>query len=113
VSASRPGLGYGPIGESTVGVIFMGTPHRGSRAAAWGRLITSLASPGFITEDRLLKDLELQSGTLMDRLHDFTHWLFTESVPVVCFYEKLVTDYSTRAGIMGKAIPFKRPVRIG
>ena len=53
------------------------------------------------TEERILNDLQEQSGTLIDRLHDFSSWLFSESVPVVCYWEQLATDYSTRAGPLG------------
>lgn len=93
VSATRHNLEYTPIAQSTAGVVFLGTPHRGSRAATWGVLITSLAPPSFVTEDRILKDLEAHSGTLTDRLHDFSRWLFSESVPVLCCYETLKTKY--------------------
>jgi hypothetical protein len=99
-----------PIAQSIAGVVFLGTPHRGSPAASWGVLITSLAPPGFVTEDRLLKDLEEHSGTLTDRLYDFSSWLFSESVPVLCCYEKLETNYSSRMGPLGKIIRFKQLV---
>ncbi|RYP39454.1 hypothetical protein DL767_002188 [Monosporascus sp. MG133] len=109
VSAPRQS-GYSEIAESTVGVIFLGTPHRGSAAATWGALITSLAPPQFTPEKRILEDLEEQSSSLTDRLHDFSRWLFVESVPVVCFFEQLVTDYSSRMGAVGKLIPFREHV---
>lgn len=112
VSATRHGSEYLPIAESTVGVIFLGTPHRGSPAAAWGALIASLAPPGFVVEDRLLKALEQQSDSLADRLRDFSHWLFSESVSVVCAFEQLATDYSYRAGFVGKFLPSKELVRV-
>ncbi|KAJ3494179.1 hypothetical protein NLG97_g4251 [Lecanicillium saksenae] len=105
VSATRNGSEYLGIAESTVGVIFLGTPHRGSPAAAWGALIASLARPGFVTEDRLLKALEQHSDSLSDRLRDFSRWLFLESVSVVCAFEKLPTNYSSRVGFPGKFIP--------
>ncbi|RYC78655.1 hypothetical protein BFJ63_vAg18472, partial [Fusarium oxysporum f. sp. narcissi] len=101
---------YLEIAESTVGVVFLGTPHRGSAAASWGVLITSLAPPQFTAEKRILKDLEEQSSSLTDRLHDFSRWLFVESVPVVCFFEQLATDYSSRMGAMGQVIPYKELV---
>ncbi|KAK2611959.1 hypothetical protein QQS21_002065 [Conoideocrella luteorostrata] len=107
VSATRQGSEYRPIAESTVGVIFLGTPHRGSPAAKWGALIASLALPGFVSEDRLLKALEQQSDSLADRLRDFSHWLFSESVSVVCAFEQLATDYSSRAGLLGKFLSSK------
>jgi hypothetical protein len=111
VSATRQNSEYGRIADSTVGVVFLGTPHRGSKAAAWGRLITCLAPPGFTTEDRLLKALEEGSDSLRDRLHEFSSWLFSQSLPVVCGFEELVTDYSSRAGIIGKFMSFKELVR--
>ncbi|KAF7552936.1 hypothetical protein G7Z17_g3962 [Cylindrodendrum hubeiense] len=80
VSASLHGSGYTEIAGSTVGVVFLGTPHRGSAAAAWGALIASLAPPQFSTEKSILRDLEEHSSTLTDRLHDFSRWLFSESV---------------------------------
>ena len=111
VSATRHGSEYLHIAESTVGVIFLGTPHRGSPAAAWGALITSLAPPGFVTENRLLKALEQQSDSLADRLHDFSRWLFAESVGVLCCFEQLPTDYSPRAPFVGKLLAPKEMVR--
>lgn len=86
----------------------MPTPHRGSAAAKWGDLIVSLAPPQLTPEGRILKDLEEQSGTLTDRLHDFSRWLFSESVPVVCCFEQLETDYSSKVGHMGKMLPFSK-----
>ncbi|KAG6999753.1 Vegetative incompatibility protein HET-E-1 [Fusarium oxysporum f. sp. conglutinans] len=109
ISASRQS-GYLEIAESTVGVVFLGTPHRGSAAASWGVLITSLAPPQFTVEKRILKDLEEQPSSLTDRLHDFSRWLFVESVPVVCFFEQLATDYSSRMGAMRQVIPYKELV---
>jgi len=111
VSASRTDSECIHIAGSTVGVVFLGTPHRGSAAATWGVLIASLAEWAFTTEDKLLEALEEQSDSLKDRLHDFSHWLFSESVPVVCCFEQLVTDYSSRIGYAGKILPFKELVR--
>ncbi|KAH8679338.1 hypothetical protein BGZ61DRAFT_508198 [Ilyonectria robusta] len=110
ISASKQGSGYTEIAGSTVGVVFLGTPHRGSAAAAWGTLITSLAPPQFSSERRILEDLEERSGTSTDRLHDFSRWLFYESVSVVCCYEQLLTDYGSRLGSIGRILPLKELV---
>ncbi|KAI1109378.1 hypothetical protein F5Y14DRAFT_30227 [Nemania sp. NC0429] len=104
VSACRQGSEHTTIAESTVGVIFLGTPHRGSRAASWGALIASLAPPSFAFEDRILRALEEHSDSLADRLHEFSRWLFSESVPIVCCFEQRMTDYSSRLGSVGKLI---------
>ena len=95
-------------------MIFLGTPHRGSEAAKWGVLIASLGGLLGSTENRILEDLQRQSGTLTDRLHDFSSWLFSASVPVVCYWEQLGTDYSTRAWPLGLIVKpmLKEVVRI-
>jgi hypothetical protein len=74
-------------------------------------MIASLAPAGFDSENSLLKDLEKHSGTLTDRLHEFSSWLFSESVPVVCCFEQLKTDYSSKIGYVGKLISPKEMVR--
>ncbi|KAJ5753768.1 uncharacterized protein N7511_007921 [Penicillium nucicola] len=95
---------YQDIAESCAGVVFLGTPHRGSAAATWGAMIACLAPAGLDSEIRILKDLEEHSGALTDRLHEFSCWLFSESVPVVCCFEQLKTDYSSRIGYIGKLL---------
>ncbi|KAK3317734.1 hypothetical protein B0T19DRAFT_296963 [Cercophora scortea] len=110
VTATRQNSHHLSLAQSTAGVVFLGTPHRGSPAATWGLLITSLAPPGFTTEDRILRELDVHSATLVDRLRDFSMWLFSESVPVLCCYETLTTDYSARAGALGSLVPFKQLV---
>lgn len=105
VSASRHCSPHLSISASTIGVVFLGTPHRGSPAAAWGAIIASLMPSGLAPEDRLLKALEKHSDSLADRLRDFSGWLFSESVPVVCAFEQLVTDYSSRLPLLGTFVP--------
>ncbi|KIN07181.1 hypothetical protein OIDMADRAFT_89340, partial [Oidiodendron maius Zn] len=89
---------YKDIGDSTVGFVFFGTPHRGSLAATLGSLIASLPLPGSINERRILRVLEEQSDTLADLLGQFSDWLFENSVPAVCCFEK----HMTAAPIVGK-----------
>lgn len=85
---------FGHIALSTTGIIFLGTPHRGTAAAKWGEMIAkSGAALGFSTETRILKDLEKDSETLGDLLYDFSNWLFRYSISVVCFFEQLRTNY--------------------
>ncbi|KAJ5618524.1 hypothetical protein N7528_006635 [Penicillium herquei] len=94
------------IAHSTAGVVFLGTPHRGSSSVAWGRRIVAIARLRFPCEDRILKDLEKNQGTLQDRLQEFSRWLISESVPVVCCFEQLTTDYSKRLpGLLGNIAP--------
>jgi hypothetical protein len=88
---------YGHIPLSTTGIVFLGTPHRGTAAAKWGELIAkSGAMLGFSTEDRILKDLQRDSESLVDLLYHFSNCLFRYSISVVCLFEQLKTDYGRR-----------------
>jgi hypothetical protein len=90
---------------ATVGIIFLGTPHRGTAATKWGEMIAFSAKQlGWSTEDKILRDLREDSETLTDLLHEFTLWLFRMSVPTVCFFEQHETDYGKRFGFKWKEL---------
>jgi len=108
VTANSRGGSLRYLAIATVGIIFLGTPHRGTAAAKWGEIIAFSAKLfGWSTEDRILKDLREDSETLTDLLYEFTLWLFRMSVPTVCFFETHETDYGKRFGF-----PWKGLVRI-
>jgi hypothetical protein len=95
---------------STVRVIFLGTPHRGSPATL-GRVIARTGKVlGATTEDSILKALEEHSDTLTDLLRDFSCWLFRQSVPVVCFFEQFETAYRLKLRRLETVIPLKQIV---
>lgn len=77
------------IQTSTAGIIFLGTPHHGSDAAAYG---LSLAQA--VGHDRkLLESLKRDSHSLYDVAQDFE--ISYSNADIVCFYEK--KDTSSRA----------------
>ena len=83
-----------PVALSTVGIVFLGTPHRGTHAANWGQILA--AAGNFIgkeMEDAILKDLKEDSVVLKDVLHEFTTWLFDMSISTKCFFEQHKTDF--------------------
>ena len=84
---------------STVGIIFLGTPHRGTHAAKWGSIVARSAKAlGFGTEDSILKDLQEDSETSIDLLYEFALWANRALLTVLCFYEQHKTDYGKRIG---------------
>ncbi|KFY43045.1 hypothetical protein V494_02119 [Pseudogymnoascus sp. VKM F-4513 (FW-928)] len=90
------------IAMATAGVIFFGTPHRGSKDASWGRIIAELGDYlGFGSYDGIIKDLEEESTNQIDLLHDFSVWLRRMSAEAVCFFELRETDYGRKVGIAG------------
>lgn len=100
VNADTHGGPFEYVSVCTVGIVFLGTPHRGTKSTKWGELIAFSGKVllGFETEDRILKDLREDSETLMDLLYAFTLWLFRMSIPVVCCFEQYVTDYGAKLG---------------
>jgi hypothetical protein len=88
---------------ATTGVIFLGTPHRGTKASKWGEMIAFSAKQfGWSTESEILNDLREDSKILSDLLQEFTLWLFRMSVSTVCFFEQHETDYGKRFGLTWK-----------
>ncbi|KFY23005.1 hypothetical protein V491_02668 [Pseudogymnoascus sp. VKM F-3775] len=90
------------IAMATVGVLFFGTPHRGSKDASWGRIIAELGSySGLNSYDGIIRDLEEESTNQINLLHDFSVWLRRTSVESVCFFELKETDYGQKIGFSG------------
>lgn len=69
-------VNYGDILDSTIGIVFMGTPHRGSDLASWGLMATNLvnaASLGMGINKELLKTLKADSEMLAGISTQFVH----------------------------------------
>jgi len=99
VSANSRGETFQYLATSTVGIVFLGTPHRGTKASNWGEWIAYTGKKlGLEMSDAILKDLREDSETLNFLLYNFTLWLFRMSVPTVCFFEMHKTDYGQKIG---------------
>ncbi|KAI9778778.1 MAG: hypothetical protein M1839_007868 [Geoglossum umbratile] len=87
------------ISLSTVGIVFLGTPHRGAPASKWARRLAASGNwLGFSTEERILMDLREDSEPLQDLLYPFSRWLFRYSIPIQCFFEQHKTNCAARFG---------------
>ena len=85
---------------STVGIVFLGTPHRGTSAQKWGEIVAvSAKAMGFDFEDSILKDLREDSETLRDLLYKFSLLVNKTSIEIHCCFEQHETDYGKRYGV--------------
>ncbi|KAN0112346.1 hypothetical protein V8E51_005297 [Hyaloscypha variabilis] len=62
-----PGSRKIDVYKSTQGIIFFGTPHKGSNDVKWGLILESIASAVFDTNDKLIRALE-PDNELLDKL---------------------------------------------
>lgn len=76
------------IYDSTFAVIFLGTPHRGSRYASWGVMAQNIAkASGFDANAKVLRDLDVDSGTLDMLSEEFSKMLKAEKFQIFTFQE--------------------------
>ncbi|KAL8871233.1 MAG: hypothetical protein Q9174_002892 [Haloplaca sp. 1 TL-2023] len=85
------------IADTTHGIAFLGTPHRGSNEAKWAEIGRKIYAFIADTNDTLLKDISQGSGRFAKIGHEFPFWLRQQAdrtgrkVSIVCFFETLDT----------------------
>lgn len=86
--ASRHQPKYASIYQSTKGIIFLGTPHRGSEMASWGLLASNLAKFALRGRNKdLLRGLTPHNELLENLNKSFRQILEDGGLHVHCFYE--------------------------
>ncbi|KAI4191398.1 MAG: hypothetical protein LQ348_003532 [Seirophora lacunosa] len=101
VSAKLHEEDYPFVIRSVAGVVFLGTPHRGSNSQSKASVLASIASSVALGEhSSLLDTLDKDSEILADLLHDFTRTVNTIGIPLFCFFEQWKSD-------VGKMLKFK------
>jgi hypothetical protein len=89
IQASARSENYKAILDSTRGVVFMGTPHRGSRTAGWALPLSRVINTAFLGRGiryDLLKALSISSNTLEDISRSSMACL--ERLKIITFYEQ-------------------------
>ena len=79
---------YADIADNTRGVLFFGTPHRGSDAARWGSIVAGIAQSagGVKPRSLFLCTLKPNSDDLINLTEDFRH--IAHRYAIVSFVEQ-------------------------
>jgi len=101
---------YQAISEATVGIIFLGTPHRGSEKAAYGKVLAEVATKVMHNPSpALVNALQANSEALMRLTTDFRFQLpkyricsFYEMKPMGMFSSLIVEKHSALLDIPGE-----------
>jgi hypothetical protein len=81
-------LQLGAIGKSTLGVIFLATPHRGSDTVQLADIIYKAAKlTGNLRNEHLLNSLRRDSDILESQRASFA--TISKEMPIKCIYEEL------------------------
>lgn len=89
-----------------MGIVFLGTPHRGTQAGKWGEYVAR-TTKALGSDDSILRDLREDSEGLRDLLYEFTLWTNRAQLKLVCFFEQHITNYGKN--LFG--VPWKELVR--
>ena len=78
------------IYRCTYGIIFLGTPHRGSNATAWAEILEKMASFALHeTNSMIIEELKANSPTLLNISRAFARMLADREIYIASFVEEL------------------------
>ena len=100
---------FGDILKSTVGIVFLGTPFRGSKSADLAQIFTRVTSLFIESDDSLINQISTGSESLRDLLYDFCLLINQIVIPLFCFFEQHPTDL---ASIARRKLPFSPAYRV-
>lgn len=101
---------YKSLVTETVGLVFLGTPFRGTKFSLIAESIAWFASR-LGSHNGIIKELYFDNPALLDKLHGFCQVCNKLSMPVTCFFELYETDYGRRRalGLPIKGLVCMRP----
>ena len=98
-SAAGQGSSYSFVRRVTVGVVFLGTPFKGTAAHTKAQWLTTYSDfRGEKTSFALIKDLDRSTGVLDDIIQEFARSSKTKDyyLPIYCFFETIPTNLSKK-----------------
>jgi hypothetical protein len=106
---------YASLRKKMRGVMFFGTPHRGSPMAPWATVAARLLAAGSLgtsTNTQLAKDLEPNSEKLRFISDTFRYRALRDNLPIVSGYEtNKLAFMGTLVGLLFSSVPVIRCVR--
>jgi hypothetical protein len=97
--------------KATCGVVFLGTPHRGTDIASWGdTLATCAAALGLGPDTGLLNILRKDSNRLREIFSNFAVLANEMGLDLTCFHELYPTQIKYRRGALQYMISAKLKV---
>ncbi|KAF5982742.1 gpi inositol-deacylase pgap1-like [Fusarium bulbicola] len=96
LSRSSPDVYLNSLESSTVGLLFIGTPHFGSNKARWGGYCTAMVSLMSSPNKNIIEVLERDSemlATIQHKFHEILRLRQAKNRPIsiTCFYEELAS----------------------
>ena len=74
--------------DCITGIIFLGTPFRGSAAQSYAKTIGNILSVVGQGNSKIYEVISLQSQALKDQLNDFVRIVNRQAIPIFCFFEQ-------------------------
>ena len=107
VQANSAGGRYEYLVKLLGGLVFLGTPHQGSKSQKWGSIMANLANLIDYGESGLMNEVDEKSMKIFDLISNFKKIMISMDLAktaVVCFYENRPTNYLSRVMKTGKWI---------
>ena len=99
VQANSAGGRYEYLVRLIGGIVFLGTPHQGSKSQGWGSIVANLANLFDYGESGLMKEVDEKSMKIFDLVSEFKKIMISTDLAksaVICFYENRPTNYLQR-----------------
>lgn len=100
--------------QETAGLLFLGTPFRGTKFGPFAEAIAKLTKVSR-SHDGIVKELSFDNQVLLDKLHEFCSLRNKLFIPVACFFELYETDYGRRyisRGIVQGMVSTRKETRL-